>query len=685
MIQAGEDARVALLQRALKEIGELCTRLGAFAAGDGQPAVPEQPQPIAPPPPPAANGGLVPAAPFVSIPLRDFLRDVPRLSQAERMQAVEAAIAMLEGVFVHLPLKRHMHGIDPVQRLKLVQFRLADEIRLGSPMESDRGFHDEMIEIFHSLRDLHTNYILPLAYQRRTAFLPFLIEEYFDDQQARQFIVTKAFDFDPIVHQSPTFEVGVLVTHWSGIPIERAVEINAAREAGSNPDARHARGLEALTIRPMALSAPPDEDWVEIDYLDLNQQPQHIRFEWKVMAPPQSATGAEVDDPTAGAALEARVMGYDAATEASRRARKAIFDQEAMAQESHMNQVLAAHVQGGAAPPAAADMPLGGLFQEQFNSGLDPKGELVRRGKLQLFVKAQKKTAEQWAKEATGWANAAAMAAMGAADTAAAPAPPSTTSLFPDNFAFRTVESGGEKFGYIRIFSFMVNDADAFAAEFARICQLLPQTGLIIDVRGNGGGNINAGEKVLQVLCPEPIEPARFHFINTPATLKLCEFQPYQSFLGQWVTSIRNAVPTAEVYSQGFPLTEFKAEGEVAYRYEGKKVLIIDSLCYSTTDIFAAGFQDHGLGKVLGTSGRTGAGGANVWPYDYFLNDPLNFRPLPQNMSYRTAIRRSTRVKMMAGVPLEDLGVTPDKVHRMTKNDVLGTNEDLIAEAIRHL
>ena len=40
-------------------------------------------------------------------------------------------------------------------------------------------------------------------------------------------------------------------------------------------------------------------------------------------------------------------------------------------------------------------------------------------------------------------------------------------------------------------------------------------------------------------------------------------------------------------------------------RYYGPVALIIDALCYSTTDIFAAGFQDHEIGPVIGTT--TGA------------------------------------------------------------------------------
>ncbi|MFF3930493.1 S41 family peptidase [Streptomyces hirsutus] len=44
-------------------------------------------------------------------------------------------------------------------------------------------------------------------------------------------------------------------------------------------------------------------------------------------------------------------------------------------------------------------------------------------------------------------------------------------------------------------------------------------------------------------------------------------------------------------------------------------VLITNARCYSATDIFAAGFQDHRIGPVLGTDENTGAGGANVWTH----------------------------------------------------------------------
>ena len=49
-----------------------------------------------------------------------------------------------------------------MQRLKLLRFNLRKQITENTISADDRGFHAEMIEIFHSLRDLHTNYILPV-------------------------------------------------------------------------------------------------------------------------------------------------------------------------------------------------------------------------------------------------------------------------------------------------------------------------------------------------------------------------------------------------------------------------------------------------------------------------------------------------------------------------------------------
>src|SRR2546430_5084734 len=65
---------------------------------------------------------------------------------------------------------------------------------------------------------------------------------------------------------------------------------------------------------------------------------------------------------------------------------------------------------------------------------------------------------------------------------------------------------------HVRIFTFLVPDPGEFVGEFLRLCQARPNVALIVDVRGNGGGDIRAAEQLLQVLTPRRIEPEPSQF-----------------------------------------------------------------------------------------------------------------------------------------------------------------------------
>ena len=536
-----------------------------------------------------------------AVPLLDWLDTIRRLTKREKERIVDQALTLIDDLYVHLPLKRAMHAVDPIQRLKLIKYRL-------SRMD-EWGFQSEMISTFMGLRDLHTNYILPDPYRGATAFLPFLIEEFSQDNEP-QYMVSKVFHgFD-----HPSFREGAILTHWSGIPVERAVRLNAERNAGSNEDARLAQGLERLTIRPLMMSLPPDEEWVDIRYISSGQV-HELRFGWQVLPPVPTATGSALD--SAEERIQAAI-GIDVQTEVARRIKKALFVPKAMALEKEMAKYQLERAAAAAGGPE-----------------LEPD--------------------------------------IGAA------------SLMPDVFVFRTVHTQHGRFGYIRIYTFNVDDADEFVGEFVRIAGQLPQDGLIIDVRSNGGGYITAGEKLLQVLTPNKIEPERLHFINTPLTLELAE---RHEWIAQWAPSISMSIETGSIFSQGFPIEPAAEYNRIGQQYHGRVILITDALCYSTTDIFAAGFQDHDIGPILGTSGNTGAGGANVWTHELLrrlLPASSPIKSLPKNASFRVAIRRTTRVGARAGLPLEDLGVEPDAIHRMTRNDLLDGNVDLIERAAEML
>ncbi|MFF8288860.1 S41 family peptidase [Streptomyces sp. NPDC016309] len=492
------------------------------------------------------------------------------LPLAARYRLVAAARVLLEELYVHLPLKRAMHATDPVQRLRLLERRLAP---LG-----ELQFHAELAGIFRGLGDLHTVYQLPDPYRGHVAALGFLVERYTDPDGTPHHIVTR---IDPsLVHAG--FDVGAELETWNGVPIERAVERNAAAQPGSNADARLARGLESLALRPLRTGPPPDEHWVLLTYRTRTGRRRETRIPWRVRAAEWYAGRAQDPVPTLATAL-----GIDAGNEATRQIKRALF-----------------------APPPA------------------------RRSAARAF--------------------------RGVLD-------------------HRTVRVRGRSYGYLRVFSFNVPGARAFAEQIARIAARAPAGGLIIDIRGNPGGHVPAAESALQVLSESPVTSVSFSLSTTRAALVLARSHPGFRI---WTNSIRDAVETGEVYSQGFPLTDPEAITAGLPRHTGPKVLITDALSYSAADIFAAGFQDNGLGPVLGTAHRTGAGGANVWTHELlrvWLPDLLG--DLPRGAGFRVALRRATRARGNVDVPLEDLGVQADEVHRLTERDVTGRNQDLLAAA----
>jgi C-terminal processing protease CtpA/Prc len=543
-----------------------------------------------------------------AIPLTKFLQTIDGtggLSKKDRLRLLDQSILLLEMNYVHLPLKRAMHAINPIRRLRLLRFRLEEQKE--SEMESERQFHKRMLEIFASLRDLHTHYQLPSAFQNQMAFLPFLIEQYFvpngKNQWIEKFMVSRiARKFVRSGNNAATevacFRPGVEVLAWNGVPIRRAVEINGETQAGSNPEARFARGLDSLTTRPLDLSLPPDEAWVSITYrskegkiLTLDKQ------KWMVDA----------------------VHERPLATKTTRRKRAAID-----LKKTKINQIKRQ------------------LYQrEKFASG--PRDIPVRKE-------------------------------------------------FADLFYAQVKNIGGRELGYVRLFSFDPEDPDQFVAEFKRVITSkgFPQQGLIIDVRGNPGGKIRAGERLLQLFTPRRVMPELFEFINTPLNLEICRHAPPDWELTRWAQSMAEAVQTGAIYSSGFPFSSEESCNDIGQVYHGPVILIIDALSYSTTDMFAAGFQDNEVGEVLGTSDNTGAGGANNWTYDDLMTARRNypgspFKPLPKGVDIGLAMRRSIRVGRNSGRPLEELGIVPDDRHYITKRDLLEQNYDLLRKAAAKL
>jgi C-terminal processing protease CtpA/Prc len=490
----------------------------------------------------------------------------------QRVLLVDQAILLLEGFYVHLPMKRAMYAIDPLQRLRLLRHRLAT-------IKSDLDFHAEMIDIFASLHDVHTSYMLPKPFADAVAVLPFRIESCLAGKK-RKYVVSSVI---PGCEQG-SFKKGVEVVSWNGVPIERAAVIAGARSGGSNPEAQHAKGLARLTTRPLVRMSPPDEEWVTVGYRDEERQTGEARFDWRVLERPDYIK----------------------------------------------------------VQPATMSLEV----------------DLLRQVRTVLFAK---QTVEPDDRRLTGV------------------------------FARRTIKTPRGKVGYIRIFTFNVVP-NKFVARFKNLLKGLPQSGLIVDVRDNGGGHTAAGERLLQLLgATRPIEPERLYLINTPRMLELCRLQKSNRRFGPqglkpWLKSLEQAAESGAQFSASFPYTDPKLCNKLKKpSYHGPVVVITNALSYSTTEFFAAGVQDHGLGQILGTDKRTGGGGANVKThadlYNSFDSSDSPFKQPPHGSSFTVAFRRSQRVGKRSGHEVEDFGVSPDVIHAMTATDILGSNEDLIRRA----
>jgi C-terminal processing protease CtpA/Prc len=233
------------------------------------------------------------------------------LSIAERTQIIDTFSQLIEGLYGHLPLKRSMYAIDPIQRLRLLRQRVATI--------DDDELHAELSDTLTALRDAHTRYIGPTALTDHVATLPFLVEAY-GEPANRRYIVSKIALEARRIHDSH-FVPGVELLRWNAVPMDRAVDVHAERETGGRPDSRRSRALESFTFRALQYGPPPDEDWVIVEYRDLRGKRREVRFDWHVVKPGKAPTAGRTD-------RSRRAFAIDHAAETTRRGKKLLFAPE---------------------------------------------------------------------------------------------------------------------------------------------------------------------------------------------------------------------------------------------------------------------------------------------------------------------------------------------------------------------
>lgn len=291
---------------------------------------------------------------------------------------------------------------------------------------------------------------------------------------------------------------------------------------------------------------------------------------------------------------------------------------------------------------------------------INPAAEAVRRAKKLMF------NPELWKAERGFGARRRAKA--------------SAATGYEDFLTARAVADG--KFGYLRIWSFDVDDDQGFLDAAIKLLETLPDRGLIIDVRDNPGGLIWAAERMLQLFTPNPVMPTKFALRATPLTAAMAGAALNQVELAPWLESLTTAASTGEPFSSHLPITSVEQCNDLGQHYGGPVVVVVDANTYSSGDLFAAGIVDNRIGPVVCIGQATGAGGANVWtsedlrPSMDAAGRPLP--PLPEGVSFTVAVRRAVRSGGADGALIEDSGIS-GQPYAMTEHDIFRNNLDLIS------
>ena len=507
---------------------------------------------------------------------------VVQLNYDQRMLVINQATILLSRFYAHLPQKEAGRAIRPLQQLRLLRSDV-EKSREDCPHSDTAGksesekerdllnhveFHERMIEIFTGLKDRHTQYVAWRSKKIPSTRLDFNIRRF--EAAPCSKCQTKIKRFRYVVtnlkkESYPSlkyFDDGVEITHWNGVNIETAIELNAQGYYGANQEALLARGLKQLTARPMANAKIPTEDFVTINFLKPDGEVWHayeVTFAWEIFEKP-SGSSDDSDKKTFDESELPQSYPYESLTPLSLK--------ERCLPHLEVGKICNCNTESKL---KSEDISING------NTHVYP-AYLRLNQKIYLYIEI---------------------------------------ASFQDD---RVVED----------VMLSIRKADQYHADQETQIQ-----GIILDIRGNEGGEIDVGDQLLQLFANSTeIERSRFQIRATPDTLKIS--RDFHKFLG-WNKSLEAVARTGEVFSTSTEITPVEKMLGIAKQKNEQKlfssfrkrtdlgksdiavVLIVDALTYSSADIFAAGFQDNNLGTVMGTDRTTGAGGARLMSHEYLL------------------------------------------------------------------
>ncbi|MFT7640275.1 MAG: C-terminal processing protease CtpA/Prc [Pirellulaceae bacterium] len=246
--------------------------------------------------------------------------------------------------------------------------------------------------------------------------------------------------------------------------------------------------------------------------------------------------------------------------------------------------------------------------------------------------------------------------------------------------------------GYLRIAQ--MTSSKSFLAEMEQwMAKFRDTDGLILDVRGNGGGT----KSILFTLFPyfmKPDAPMRVVELSTyrmpmklpkpnPAGFMMSNMSAQPITSERWTTDEQRS--QVQKFLEGFkpewalPMSKF-SEWHVlaldasinpnAYYYDKPLIVLHDSGSFSAADIFVGAFEDHPNTTLMGEA----TGGGNGWMDRYLLPNSKVGVVLCQSAKFRAN-----------GKPYDGLGIDPDVKLEATPDDILGRGDSVLDAAVKRL
>lgn len=190
-----------------------------------------------------------------------------------------------------------------------------------------------------------------------------------------------------------------------------------------------------------------------------------------------------------------------------------------------------------------------------------------------------------------------------------------------DSIDIITFDTLNKRTGYILIKDFVMDKKD-FKKEIESVFYQIQQdslTNLIIDIRNNPGGNSELADILTSYVYDRPYKA------NSKILIKRSEqyYRYLRGYFSWWFRPFLKFIKQIEDYkntSIGETYEDVKGNKypiKTAYRFEGKKYLLINSNTFSTALGFATVFKDYNIGEIIGEPTKSEVNEfGDIYPFD---------------------------------------------------------------------